>query len=450
MKMNMPDKAHKFIELTLWIAIITVLILLNLSVPGFASKENLLGILIIVVCAIITAFDRICSKRLSGKQRLTIELPIICLVILLIPVVYEFVALKYILFFTPLLLALSLSTLVVIETKWTTIGLVAATCFLLGDVYWGAEISKKGNLVFPVTFLRIFSLSLVILFGFYLYKNKDRALNELKELKNKLEARTKQLTNLNKRLKYLDNIKSEFISTVSHELRTPLAVIFNSAELIKKICQKKNIHDDEINDLIKTIRNNTDRQTNMVENLLNLSRIEKNKVKEKRKLSKIKDILEAAVNSLRPQAESKSIKFKLSIPSQLFSIWCVPDQIQRVFINLISNAIKYSPDNSDIIIKVIDEDDDMRCSVKDFGPGIKKENLVKVFDRFLQERIYADKTKGTGLGLSICKQIIQSHKGEIWAESKTGEGSTFIFTLPKNLRKRKRRENDRKKKNPNS
>ena len=445
--MRIPDRIHKVIEETLWIAIIATLILLNLSISTFISRQNLLSMLIIVGCIIIIAFDQICSKRLPPSKRLMLEFPIICLLIFSISLTYKFINIQYILFFTPILLALALSTLVVIETMWATIGLVAVSCFLLGDVYWGAEISEKAGLTFPITFLRIFSLSLVIFFGYYLYKNKDRLLNKLKikniELKNirsKLESRTKELSKLNERLKYLDTIKSNFVSTVSHELRTPLAAISNSIELIKKICQRKDIYDKDINELIKIIIDNTNRQTNMVENLLNLSRIEKGKVEEERKLANIEKLLQAALNSLRSQAESKSIELDLDLPKKLPLIWCIPDQIQRVFINLIDNAIKCSPANSKIIIKIEEENDDIKCSVKDFGPGIKKEDLSKIFDRFLQinpPAIAIGKIKGAGLGLTICKQIIRIHKGDIWVESELGKGSIFIFRIPKGFRKKK-------------
>jgi len=451
-------RTHKITELLLWMTIISALILTNISFSAVAtvfSKQHILILLIFIGSVIVVVLDKIISRKFSFKKRLLIDFSIICSIIFLLYIIYNFINFDYVLFFLPLILALSLSSLVVFHTRWISIGLVVVVCFLLGDVYYGGKVPDKTIFTLPVNFLRVFSLSLVVLFGYYLYKMRDEAVYELSrrniQLNNimeRLEIRTKELSKLNKRLEELDRLKSEFISTVSHELRTPLTAISNSTQLLKKIYQKMELENENMVELFQIITNNTNRQKNMIENLLNLSRIEKGETEGKRQKINIIEPVRESVDSLRYETESKSIKLKLDIPEELPEVWCIPDQIQRVFINLLSNAIKHSPDNSEIIIKIDKENEMIRSSVKDFGPGISKENLVKVFDKFLQLDISVEKRRGgVGLGLAICKEIVQSHGGGIWVESELGKGSNFIFNIPEDLREQERIKNGDKEKN---
>lgn len=447
MKVEGQDPIHKSFELILWVTIISALILTNISFSALSSaisKEYILLLLVVLGCIIFIAIDKFIKEKVIFHKRIFLDVMSGIFIVWLLYTIYNFVSFEYILFFVPIILAISLSTIVVVNTRWVSIGLVVVVCFLLGDVYWGGEIEKRTIFTFPVTFLRIFSLSLVVLFGFYLYKMRDKAAGELREkniqlskVKRELEQRTQELSTMNERLEELDKLKTKFISTVSHELRTPLTAISNSTNILKKIFDSKDYRNEKIEELLDLIVKNTKRQKTMVENLLNLSRIEKKSTGGNREKVKISNPLKEAVESLQYQAESKSVELIMDLPKEIPEVWCVSSEIQRVFSNLIDNAIEYTSENGKVIVKVKDQGKEIRCSVRDFGPGIKKENLVKIFDRFLQGKNKSS-TKGIGLGLAICKEIIQSHGGDIWVESEVEEGSEFIFKIPSDLRKEKR------------
>ena len=191
------NKMQKVIESFFWILIISAIIITNFSLVTFLSKWNLLNLLIIIVSVLIIAFDRICSKKMSSKKRLYIELPAIVILISIMHFIYKYIPLEYILFFSPLILALSLSSLIVLDTRLVTIGLVSAICFLLGEAYWGGKIATTTILSVPIVFLRMFSLSLVVLFGYYLYRMKDEAVDNLERNNKQLEAMHKKLEELN-------------------------------------------------------------------------------------------------------------------------------------------------------------------------------------------------------------------------------------------------------------
>ena len=114
-------------------------------------------------------------------------------------------------------------------------------------------------------------------------------------------------------------------------------------------------------------------------------------------------------------------------------IWGDRDKVTEVIINLLNNAIKYTPEKGSIVVRIDGDDKEIRFEVYDSGPGIAKEDFEKIFDKF--ERVTVEKQEGTGLGLSIAKDIVGLHKGRIWVESEIGKGSKFIFVLPRDLRK---------------
>lgn len=230
--------------------------------------------------------------------------------------------------------------------------------------------------------------------------------------------------------KEMDKIKDDFVSTVSHELRTPLATMKEfTAIILDEIPGKLTEKQKEYTGIIK---GNIDRLARLINNLLDISKIEAGKVELKKLQADIIGLANSVMSALKLEAQSKQIEFKTSFPDTAVNIYFDADKIVQVLTNLIGNAIKFTNERGKITVEVKDEEKEVIVSIADTGIGIAPENLGKMFGKFQQlDRIAGDGAKGTGLGLAISKDIIELHHGRIWVESKLGQGSKFIFTLPK-------------------
>jgi PAS domain S-box-containing protein len=231
----------------------------------------------------------------------------------------------------------------------------------------------------------------------------------------------------------MNHLKDEFISTVSHELRTPLTTMKEFTSIMAD--EIAGTLTTEQKEYVYIIGNNIDRLARLINDLLDISKIEAGKIKPKRVLAEIASLAREALSELTPAADRKHIKFKTLFPASAPNIYLDPDRIKEVFVNLINNAIKFTPKNGKITIEIKDEKDRLECSVADTGIGIAPENLGKIFGRFQQfGRPSGPGAQGTGLGLAIAKQLVEMHHGRIWVESELDQGSKFIFTLPKHTR----------------
>jgi signal transduction histidine kinase len=246
-----------------------------------------------------------------------------------------------------------------------------------------------------------------------------------------------QLEKANQELRRIDSMKSEFVSVASHELRTPLAAIKNAVQLVLKGTTGK-INENQAKFLSMAERN-INRLTNILNDLLNLSRIESGKIELRFESVGLKGIIELTASSLRPHADGKSIKIDLEINEQLPAVYGDPEKIEQILTNLIGNAIKFTPEGGRILITAQplphDEKsgygDKVAVSVKDTGIGIPSEHLDAIFEKFHQvEGSLHRSVSGTGLGLAITKGLVEAHQGKIWVESEVEKGSTFTFTLP--------------------
>ena len=228
----------------------------------------------------------------------------------------------------------------------------------------------------------------------------------------------------------LDQLKTDFVSTVSHELRTPLTIMGEYTSIISdEIPGKLN---PEQREYLSIIEGNIDRLSRIIEDLLDISRIEAEKVVLKREFVDLASIINDAVTQFKPKADERQIEFKTIFPMSLPPLYIDADRIRQVFTNLIGNAIKFTPRNGKITAEITDEEKEVECRVTDTGIGIAPENLDKVFKRFEQfDRTDGSGAKGTGLGLAITEALIQLHGGRIWVESELNKGSKFIFTLPR-------------------
>jgi len=229
------------------------------------------------------------------------------------------------------------------------------------------------------------------------------------------------------RLKELDRLKSEFVMTASHELRTPIASILMSIDLIRESAmQKLNEREQE---LLSIAGEEARRFKSLIDDLLNLSKIETGKIEMELTNVSVLTLLQKAVEVLKSQADDKSIKLSFEIMGEPFNVKVDPGKIIWVLTNLISNALRYTDSGGYILIFAERVSNQAHISVSDNGEGIPYEYQPRIFDKFVQ--VKSEKSvDGSGLGLSICREIVRAHGGTIWVESKPGEGSTFTFTLP--------------------
>jgi K+-sensing histidine kinase KdpD len=227
-------------------------------------------------------------------------------------------------------------------------------------------------------------------------------------------------------LRELDSLRTELLANVSHELRTPLAAIKGFAS---SLLQPDISFDDETRlSFIQTIDSEADRLSHMIDDLLLMSRIEAGVFKANKEMYEIKEI----IDTIKDRLYNIAIKHNLRIivPENLPPVMVDGHRIGEVFTNLVENAVKYSPEASEIKIEVVLHEREILAQVKDAGVGIPEEYQPMVFDRFNQLASKNGHRKGSGLGLCICRGIVESHGGKIWVESQPGKGATFSFSIP--------------------
>lgn len=231
------------------------------------------------------------------------------------------------------------------------------------------------------------------------------------------------------KLKETDRMKSDFFSLMAHELRTPLASIKEGTNLLLK-----GIGEDlkeKREEVLTIIAEETNRLTDLVNSLLDLSKMEAGMIALNLERSDISSLINKAVSGMGPLAMTKNVSIKVEIPQDLPCVKMDGERILQALRNLIGNAVKFTPGGGHITVSAQPMEKGVRVSVADTGPGIPKEDLNAIFDKFQQATMTSyNKIKGTGLGLAIVKHIINAHGGKVWVESEIGHGSTFTFLLP--------------------
>ena len=226
-------------------------------------------------------------------------------------------------------------------------------------------------------------------------------------------------------LREIDRLKSEFIATASHELRTPLTSVQMGVHLLLERAAGE-LNDKQV-EVLGACREDCERLDNLMRDLLDLSRIEAGESKPTLELTRATDLINAATRELRPQVESKGLAFKVDAPAELPNVRADRTQIERVLVNLVGNAIRYTT-QGEIRISALPRGNFVAVSVADTGTGIPQEYLPHIFDKFVQ--VPGAPTGGVGLGLAITRLIVEAHGGQISAQSEPKKGSTFTFTLP--------------------
>ncbi len=227
----------------------------------------------------------------------------------------------------------------------------------------------------------------------------------------------------------IDRAKTEFVSLASHQLRTPLAGIKWFIELLIK--GKAGKLSKKAVDYLRQISVSNERMIKLVRDLLDISRIETGKKFEiNRQKLVINDILEASLNETFSLAKERKVEIAREKTDGSFQLWIDPDKIKQVLDNLISNAIKYTPEGGMIKISCRKEKNKVIFSVKDNGVGIPKHQQKRIFEKFFRaDNAVSKETDGNGLGLYIAKAIVEAHNGKIWFESEENKGTTFYFSL---------------------
>lgn len=254
--------------------------------------------------------------------------------------------------------------------------------------------------------------------------------NSHQDLERRVKERTAELAKLNEELKRLNKAKSNFVSAVSHELRTPLTSIKGYASIL--MTGKLGEVTPAQKERLEKIDKHSNNLTHLINNLLDIARIESGRVQMAIRETSLKEILDSAMDIINPQAREKGIPLKLNNKAKTDKIMADQSQLERVFLNLLSNAIKFTPEKGKITVSVEDKDGFIEFGIEDSGIGIPRQDLEKVFEEFFRsENAQSQGVKGTGLGLSLVKQIVEAHKGKIWVESELGKGTKFSFTIPK-------------------
>ncbi len=259
-----------------------------------------------------------------------------------------------------------------------------------------------------------------------LYEQLWKAYQELEE---RVKERTRELEEANKALQKLNQMKTEFVSAVAHELRTPLTSIKGYATILSsgRLGEIRK----EQKERLDRINKHSHELVNLINDLLDIARIEAGKTTMKIEEINLDEVLKDVEEIISPQAEEKKLRFVIDNKDKIEKIYADKIHLERVLVNLLGNALKFTPENGEIGIRIKKEEDAVLFEIYDTGIGISEKDLDKIFDEFYRaDNPINRERKGTGLGLSLVKRIIEAHGGKIWAKSRPGEGSHFFFTLP--------------------
>ena len=229
--------------------------------------------------------------------------------------------------------------------------------------------------------------------------------------------------------------KSRFVSFVAHELKNPMASIKGYTELVSGGMAGP------INEMqgsfLATVRSNVDRMNTIVSDLNDLTKIQVGNLRLDFKTVKMRDVIDEVIRSLNRQIEEKEQKYEVKLPGDLPQVWADPSRLHQVLINLVSNAVKYTPQSGSFEVgaeryleEVLAGAEFLHIWVRDTGIGIPEEDQNKIFQQYFRTDLAKEMASGTGLGLNITKSLVEMQGGRIWFESRPGEGTTFHFTVP--------------------
>ncbi len=261
----------------------------------------------------------------------------------------------------------------------------------------------------------------------------------LEEANRELTEKNRKLAEMVDKLQEADRVKSNFLATVSHELRTPLTSVIGYSEmLLEGIAGALN---DEQRDYVRTVMEKGDQLLQLITGILDISRMEAGELKVRRAPFNLAEVVQIAISTVAPNALRKRVKLETDLPAQLPLAFGDRDKTRQVILNLLGNAVKFTPETGTVRLVVKQSGlartqhsegaPGLRLSVADNGIGIPSEHFARVFDPFYQvDNSSTREYGGTGLGLSIVKRLVEAQGGQVWLDSEIGRGTTFSFTLP--------------------
>ncbi len=250
-----------------------------------------------------------------------------------------------------------------------------------------------------------------------------RLFDEMQQNTIALEVQRRRAENANRS-------KTEFLTNMSHELRTPLNAIIGFSEILQTDMDE--MPPEMARQFIGNVNSSGRHLLELVNDLLDLSRLEIGRLRLEKSVFVLKEELSQAVRIVEPMASEKQIRFVTSIEESICDVLADAQKLRQIIINLLSNAVKFSHQQGRINLNVWRENGSIQFCVEDFGMGIKNEDIDRLFKPFeqLTQNPYAKKYRGVGLGLALTRRLVELHGGRVWAESEIGKGSRFYFTIP--------------------
>lgn len=267
------------------------------------------------------------------------------------------------------------------------------------------------------------------------HADRDSALyDELGRLNNELANLQRELAKKNAELERLNEQKNQFLGIAAHDLRNPLNAILMYSEFL--LDEASEALDEEQLEFVSIIRSSSEFMLRLVNNLLDVAKIESGKLQLDLASTDLKSLVERNISVNRALASRKQIELSLTCVGDIPTLVVDPSKIEQVLNNLVTNAIKFSEPGSAVKVLLEEKETQVILSVRDHGPGIPPEELDKLFQPFQKTSVRATGgEQSTGLGLAIVRKIVQGHQGEIWVESERGKGSVFYVSLPMEPRK---------------
>jgi signal transduction histidine kinase len=258
--------------------------------------------------------------------------------------------------------------------------------------------------------------------------NLNRMSNELGALYEELEARNRELGDANRKLDEASRHKSAFLANMSHELRTPLNAIIGFSEVL--LDPSMEVSDEERLQFLTDVLSSGKHLLGLINEILDLAKVEAGKMELQIEPALLQDVVEAVSNTMRPLAVKKSIDLRAECDESLAPLPMDGARIKQVLLNLVGNAVKFTPETGKIWVRANAGNGEVQIEVSDTGPGIPPEDQERIFLEFQQAGRDAGKPQGTGLGLALAKKFVEMHGGRIWLESEVGKGSRFFLTIP--------------------
>ncbi|MFT4973926.1 MAG: DNA-binding response OmpR family regulator/nitrogen-specific signal transduction histidine kinase [Saprospiraceae bacterium] len=267
----------------------------------------------------------------------------------------------------------------------------------------------------------------MMLFG-YLWRVR-RLMKRQKKLESEVENRTKVITRQTKELQQLDQLKSRFFANVSHELRTPLTLMLGPTNSLRN----RSYLPEKDKKLLEYVYKSAKQLLNLVNEILDLSKLESNRLELQESVVNFHNFLAPLVSQFKSYGDSENVHFSfINEVKQPYLISIDTDKFTKIINNFLSNALKFTPKNSKVTLRLIEKNTTFLIGVEDSGSGIHPDDLPSIFNRFFQSKQPdAIIQGGTGIGLSLCKELAEVLNGRVWAASELGKGSTFYFEFPK-------------------